>query len=93
MRLKIIAVYDSGVEAYFTPQFYRSRGEAIRSFTEAVHDSKSNISKYPSAFTMFELGEWDDQTAVITLHKTPITYGLAIEYLKQDSGELLTKAS
>lgn len=80
MILKMFSVYDSKVEAYLPPLFYKSKGEFLRAFAEAVNDPKSNIGKYPSDFTAFELGSWDDHGSVFDLHKTPMSLGVAIEF-------------
>lgn len=60
MMMQVYAVYDAAVKAFNAPFYFRSRGEAIRSFTEAVSDEKSNFFKYASDYNMFYLGEWND---------------------------------
>jgi len=81
MILKVYTVYDSKAEAYLQPFFSQSKGVAIRSFQEAVRDEKSNISKYPEDFTLFELGEYDDANSKFNLHNTPQSLGVAVEFL------------
>jgi hypothetical protein len=81
MILKVYTVYDTKAEAYLQPFFSQSKGVAIRSFQEAVRDEKSNISKYPEDFTLFELGEYDDSTSKFNLHITPQSLGVAVEFL------------
>lgn len=81
MILKVYTVYDSKAEAYLQPFFSQSKGVAIRSFQEAVRDEKSNISKYPEDFTLFELGEYDDSNSKFNLHNTPQSLGVAVEFL------------
>jgi hypothetical protein len=77
---KIYSIYDCKVEAYLQPFFLKSKGEAIRGFTELSNDDKTNIAKYPEDFTLFELGSYDDANAKFTLHSTPISIGKAIEF-------------
>lgn len=60
MKLRVYTVFDKAVNAYLQPFFCRSKGEAIRSFTEACADPKSNFGKYPVDYTLVELGEYDD---------------------------------
>jgi hypothetical protein len=81
MILKVYTVYDSKAEAFLQPFFSQSKGVAIRSFQEAVRDEKSNISKYPEDFTLFELGEYDDANSKFNLHNTPQSLGVAVEFL------------
>lgn len=80
MKFKIYSIYDSKVGAYFPPVFYKSRGEFLRAFSEAVADPKSNLCKYPSDFTAFELGTWDDDSGAFELHEAKISLGLALEF-------------
>lgn len=82
MLHKIFTVYDSKIEAYLTPFFMQHRGAAIRAFTDLVNDPKSNINKYPSDFTLFEMGEYDDSSAQITTSHSMISLGVGTEYLK-----------
>jgi len=81
MIVKLFTVYDSKVKTWFTPLPFKHAGDALRWFQESANEKKSNLGKYPADFTLFELGEFDDQTAVVTTHKTPIAMGVAIEFV------------
>lgn len=81
MEVGIFAIRDTKAEAYLQPFFSQTKGTAIRAFTDAVNDSKSQFSRYPADFVLFELGGWDDDTGSFTLHKTPISLGLAKEFV------------
>jgi len=80
MLHKIYTVRDSKTEAYLQPFFCLTRGQALRSFTEVCKDTNHNIGKYPEDFALFELGTYDDSTAVFNLHAQPENLGLAAEY-------------
>jgi len=82
MLLKVYSVYDSKVEAYLPPLYFKSKGEFLRSFAEAANDPKSNIGKYPADYTAFEIGEWDDSNCSFKLHKALISIGTANEFVK-----------
>lgn len=60
MITHIFSVYDKAVNAYIQPFYARSKGEAIRSFTEAANDPQSNICKYATDMHLMYLGEFDD---------------------------------
>lgn len=60
MRLEVFCIYDAATGAFMQPFFARSKGEALRSFTELANDPKTSVHKYPSDYTMFLLGSWDD---------------------------------
>jgi len=82
MILRVFSVYDSKAEAYMQPLFFQTKGLAIRSFSEAANDGKSTISLYPADYTLFELGSYDSDNAKFDLHSTPISVGVAIEFVK-----------
>lgn len=79
----VFTVYDSKAEAYLQPLFVKSKGEAIRSFSDEVNREDSLLFKHVEDFTLFQLGSWDDQTAQFDLNPTPVAVGKAIEFLKK----------
>ncbi|AXH77096.1 MAG: nonstructural protein [Microviridae sp.] len=81
MLLKVFAIYDSKVEAYMSPIFVPSRGQALRSFIDAAQDTTNNLGKHPADFTLFEIGVFDDSNATFDCHISPISLGNALELL------------
>lgn len=79
-KAMIYSVYDAKVKYFHFPMFMRNRGEALRSWAQVANDEKSTICAHPSDFTLMELGEFDDQTAQITMHSVPESLGLAIQF-------------
>ena len=82
MIYKVYSVYDSEVKAYMQPFFMRSKGEAVRALTSLLSDGNTNIAKYPHQFILFAIGEFDDESGVIS-HHTPESLGVAIEYMPE----------
>lgn len=66
MKLICCSVRDSAVQAYMPPFFSRHLGEAMRSFGDLCRDPQSNVSRHPSDFHLYLLGEYDDVTGIIT---------------------------
>lgn len=64
-KLGLCAVFDSKVGAYAPPFHVRSRGEAIRSFEDACRDDKMPFKAHPSDFTLYYIGEFDDNSGVL----------------------------
>lgn len=56
----------------------------MRSFQEAVNDSRSSINKHPGDFTAFEIGSWSDDTCSFEIYSAPVSLGVAVEYVKSD---------
>lgn len=82
MLHKIFSVYDSKAELYLTPFFMKTKGEAVRGFEDVANDKNSAIGRHAEDYTLFELGEYDDCSAIFSLHKTPISIGVALEFVK-----------
>lgn len=80
MKLKMFTVHDVKAEAYLQPFFLHTKGQAIRSITEAVSNPEHQFAKYPADFTLFELGEYDDSNGQITSHAAPISLGNLLEF-------------
>lgn len=90
MKLKMYNIYDSKVEAWNSPLFYRNRGEATRAFTEAVNDTKCYLNKNPEDYSFFETGEFDDSTGKVISYPENHTIGTAIQFKKSDGAAPLS---
>lgn len=60
MKLLMCAMYDSKIEAFNRPVFFRTRGEAMRSFIDACGREKEFVA-HPEDYTFFEIGVFDDE--------------------------------
>lgn len=81
--MKIYCVYDSKVESFGTPFFFKTKGEALRGFTEIANDGKTQIGRYPADFTLFEVGDYDERSCKFDLYNTPISVVIAIELVNK----------
>jgi len=68
MIYKIFSVHDTKVQAFMPPFVMRSKGEAVRSFTDAVQDHSGTFCKHPEDYALWQLGEFDDQGGEIKSH-------------------------
>lgn len=73
MKQVIIAVRDSKADAFGRPFFVASTGIAIRSFDDEVNrkDNENQMFNHPSDFALYELGTYDDSTAMIECYPQP----------------------
>jgi poly-D-alanine transfer protein DltD len=83
MKTQIFSVYDSKAEAYNTPMFVPTKGQAIRAFSDQVNEPGSELNKHPEDYTLFCLGEFDSDTGLITPLNSPHSIGGAHEFMKQ----------
>lgn len=84
MPLKVCTVFDSKAALFLAPFYEQSVGTAVRSFETAVNTPDHQFNKYPSDYTLFELGEFDESAATFDLHDAPVNLGLAITYVKEN---------
>lgn len=61
MKHTVCAIWDSKANAYMQPFFTVNRQTAMRAVSHAQEDSGSMLSRFPEDYTLFVLGEFDDQ--------------------------------
>jgi hypothetical protein len=66
------AVYDRKAEMYSQPFLEIKDGTAVRAVQDIVINNKDHpFAKHPSDFSLHKLGEFDEQTGVITGKNKP----------------------
>ncbi len=85
MKLKVFSIYDSKAEAFIQPFYSQTTGTAVRSFEQACNDRASDFNKFAGDYTLFELGEFDQNTAEFTPLQTIVNLGVAITYIKDST--------
>jgi len=73
MILNICTVKDRAADAYGRPMFVPSTGVAIRSFSDEINrnNAENQLYNHPDDFDLYELGQFDDNTGLFTLHEQP----------------------
>lgn len=61
----LVALYDRATEAYAPVMTVHTRGEALRSFKQAVNDPQTPINMNPTDYELWQLGTYDDQNGEI----------------------------
>lgn len=75
--MKVFSIYDGKAQAFAAPFFMPTIGMAVRAFTELVNDKASTVNRYPSDFTLFQVGEFDEQKGIFQNVSPHINLGLA----------------
>lgn len=78
--MKMLTVLDTKGGYYKTPFFTKTTGDALRAFETIAKDPNHEIGKFPSDFTLMELGSWDDLKAKMSILENPIILANASEY-------------
>ncbi len=85
MNLQIFTVYDSKIEAYLVPFYFKNRGECLRTFTDTVNDPSHMFNRHPGDYTLFHIGQYNEDDASFSLLDHHVNLGKAIEFIKEDS--------
>lgn len=77
-------VFDAVAAVYLPPFFFMTDGEAIRAFANTCNDGQSQMAKNPSDFTLFYIGEFDDETGLADPAVVPVRLKTGVEALKKE---------
>mgnify|MGYP000615718505 CR=1 FL=1 len=79
MIYRVYTIYDSKAELYCTPFYHRSKGGCLRMFQDMANDRNSQIGQHPEDFTLFEVGEFDDQTGMGQEYEAKVHVAFALD--------------
>lgn len=65
MILEMYSAYDKKVGAFMQPQFFRSRGEALRAFMDACLAKDGMFMAHPEDFGFAYMGTFDDSSGAL----------------------------
>lgn len=88
MKHEMFVLYDSKALFYGKPLFFRSTGEALRSFMTVSNDMETQVGQNPEDFFFYHIGSYDDEKAAVEMFVKPISLGCAIEYKKFPTADL-----
>lgn len=64
MHLIAYSLYDEKAGVFSPPFFVGTEGLALRAVSDLVADNRTTVARHPNDFVLYELGRFDDQTAV-----------------------------
>lgn len=82
-NLKVYTVYDSKAECYMQPFFMMNKGTALRAWQNTVNDQSTEFNRHPEDYTLFEIGEFDQEKGIVIPHEAKISLGTALEFKKE----------
>lgn len=62
MKVTIVSTYDEKAGAFSQPMFYPKKEAARRAFSDATADKQTMLSKHPSDYKLYKIGEFDELT-------------------------------
>jgi len=81
MRMQAFSVYDGAAKAYLEPFFADTVEVAIRMFRAVVSKPDHQFARFPEDYTLFHLGEFDQELGLLNPLKTPHSLGLAVQFV------------
>ena len=65
MVIKIFSIQDKVTGIFSQPHFVAHKGQMLRMFSDEVNNPESMFSKHPADFSLYYLGEYDDNAGCI----------------------------
>lgn len=85
--MKVFSVFDSKAQAYLTPFFSPTNGTAMRAWDKAVNEKGCPFEQNPEDYTLFEVGQWDENRGVLMNLEAKVGMGCAIEVAQSRNPE------
>lgn len=84
MRMFVIALRDEAAASFGRPQFFGSKGLALRAFQDEVNrDDKENaVFQHPQDFSLYLLAYYDDSLGLFEPLQMPERLALASDFKK-----------
>ncbi len=60
--LTICSVYDAKTAAFHNPMYFQTRGQAWRSFADAVNQPDSDFNRHPEDYCLEQIGTFNPHT-------------------------------
>lgn len=79
MILNVFSVFDAKMRAFLRPFFETNRGTAIRAFVDAGKDPEHAFSQHAEDFSLFHLGEFDQESGEFNLLPAPEPLGNVLQ--------------
>ena len=89
MMLRVFTIKDRATECYHNPFYLLTVAEAKRIFTQMANDPESKISSNPEDFTLFHIGDFDNNTGFVNQDQGLVNLGNAQEYKEREEQRLL----
>lgn len=68
MLMHFFSIFDTASGAYMRPFVAHADGEASRMFGDLVQDKEHPVGMHPEDYSLFRLGSFNDQSAIIDGH-------------------------
>lgn len=81
MKINAYSVQDIKSGRFNAPFFVQSHAEALRMFDQNCKNPETLWNKYPSDFSIFLVGQFDDTTGHLETKELPLFLASALDYV------------
>lgn len=81
MKLLLFTVFDSATRLFLEPFEAKTIESALRTFRAVVNREGHQFNLYPDDYTLFVVGEFDQESGLLTAYETPMSLGVAVTFL------------
>lgn len=84
MKQLAFSVFDSKARVFCKPFFVPTMEVALRAFQGAANDPSHEMGRHAEDFTLFQIGEFDDENGVLTPSAQHMNCGLAAHFKNKE---------
>ena len=84
MKQEMYAIHDNKASFFMTPWPCRNVGIARREFASVCANKDTSMGKFPADYTLYHVGEYDDNTAIVKSLTPPVRIADGVEILQMD---------
>lgn len=82
MKLKVFSILDTVANAFNTPFFFPTVGQAVRAFKDLANDQNTAVARHPTDYTLYEIGEFSDENGRLVALEVPNRLGRGSDFTK-----------
>lgn len=83
MKIQFFAIYDEKACAYMCPLKEQNKLTALRAFSLTCEKQDTMFYQHPEDFSIFYVGDFDDNTGIFTSLEKPELLAKATEFVKK----------
>lgn len=68
----LVCLYDKKAQTYFPPTCHINKSVALRDITQYLMDPRNPVAKYPHDYSIWVVGEWNEDQGQITSFPNPV---------------------
>lgn len=92
MKLQLFTVWDSAAQRYLEPFFAATVEVALRMFRSVVNTEGHQFNRFPEDYTLFHLGEFDQEDGRLSVEHAPHSLGVALTFIERSRYDELVNA-